>query len=416
MGIGTSLGAYFEDTFKHQSGVEEVIEPKDPGDKNVVSPEKRETDKQLEDIQMQELGGIDVSFKTPVGGSTEPAGALKSEEATEVAPKNKSFLDRLSIVNAFKGMMNPNNIKEDIEIFKNLWSALKLPGDVAKGEIDPSSPEGIQKAFDLALAVGTGRMPKAKVEAKVLEGEVIPPYETLPSVQDTARQRIDGIRSERNAREARADAMFAQEADPIWAERDRRLASQIERFEQIPFEGPSAFDPWEPVPNKFGGKMAERITEAKAKGSLNFFETPQERAYGKHYFASENGVGEINVHYRPASKTLHVSDIGIIEDVAGNKVNNLSYESFRQGPQSIGFKDTKKVLQYLKETYPEAEWVSGYRVSGAREKKGSGPAEAKMWIGKGPKPKASKPKQLTAEDYQRMSDELNQQIRDGTAN
>lgn len=443
MGIGTSLGAYFDNDANYEAGVEEVIKPPATGDNNVVTPQKRETDKQLEDVQMKELGGIDVSFKTPSEGPTELRGALKDEEAIQVPPEQKSFLQRLSIINTFKGMMNPS-LDEDIQMFKGLWSALKLPGDVLKGEIDPSSPEGIQKAFDLALTIGTGRMPKAKMEApapKPLEGDVIPPYETMLSPQQQARETIESMRrvqertrqdrSNTRPEEMSDDAFYqygltrdpgamtpAQEAR--WLDVDRRLAERdqlrlnpdFERFEQIPFEGSPAFDVENlSAPPKHTGKMADRIAEAKKNKEVTFFETPQESAYGVHYFANDKGVGELKVNYKPERKTVRVTSIGIIEDAAGNKIGSLSQQSYAQGPQTFGAKDTKQILKYIKEKYPEAEWITGYRVSGARDISGGGAAEAKMWIGKGPKPKPKERKTI-----QQLNQELDDYLAENDLN
>lgn len=63
MGIGTSIGAFFETDFDHQAGV--VTPPK--GDEGMVlKPQQREQNKQLENIEMTELGGIPVKYDTPL--------------------------------------------------------------------------------------------------------------------------------------------------------------------------------------------------------------------------------------------------------------------------------------------------------------------------------------------------------------
>jgi hypothetical protein len=149
----------------------------------VVHPNKMQTDKKLDELELSIDGfGIPISYKVPstastmpLGSPTEPAGALKSEEATQVPEKVPQeekgvfgrFLDRLSIVNAVKGMANPQ-IKEELSgFYETVKNAFKLPGDVYGGKIDPSSPQGIERAFDLASLAVLGPAP---VAAKMADG------------------------------------------------------------------------------------------------------------------------------------------------------------------------------------------------------------------------------------------------------
>lgn len=48
------------------------------------------------------------------------------------------------------------------QIALDAWNALKLPGDVYNGKVDPASQEGMNRAFDLAgmLTLGSAAMPK----------------------------------------------------------------------------------------------------------------------------------------------------------------------------------------------------------------------------------------------------------------
>jgi Large polyvalent protein associated domain 23 len=90
MTVATSLGAFFEDEFHHQAGIEN--KPEDLGlgtqDKNVLTPKGLEGNQVLDKDSQKE--GVDVSFKRPLESPTEPAGALKSSGGTQV-PGNTLF-------------------------------------------------------------------------------------------------------------------------------------------------------------------------------------------------------------------------------------------------------------------------------------------------------------------------------------
>lgn len=132
-------------------------------------------------------------FKTPLESPEKPAGALKSEAGTPVAPEvstspepsqqPKGFFDRLSIYNALKGISNPS-LSEDVAMLKSVWDALKLPGEVAQGKIDPSSTEAIQKSFDLAGVVALAPVAKLTTAEATLGSGVIKPkvnqFEQVP--------------------------------------------------------------------------------------------------------------------------------------------------------------------------------------------------------------------------------------------
>lgn len=107
------------------------------------------------------------------------------EVKTEAAPKRvevngpveydkdreKNFFERLSIANAFQGMVNPS-FDEDVAILKSAWEALKLPGDVAQGK---ERPDNIQRVFDLATTAVLAPVAKlTKAEATLGSGAIKP--------------------------------------------------------------------------------------------------------------------------------------------------------------------------------------------------------------------------------------------------
>jgi hypothetical protein len=198
--------------------------------------------------------------------------------------------------------------------------------------------------------------------------------------------------------------------DPAWETADLRLAEpnpfdpnspdQTERVlhaihealngpEQQAFERPISLAQ-EPFnldaydrPAKYSPGVQEKIKALRADKSPS--ELVKDES-GNFFFANEKGVGQINASYRSSRKEIRVHSMGLAEDSQGNRIDPLSYQSMREGPQTFGIKDQIKVLRLLKEQYPDAQWISGFRVSGARLITGSGSNEAKMWVGNGPRP------------------------------
>lgn len=98
------------------------------------------------------------SEETPGGHWTKGEG-----DSWTFRPSTQNIRNGLGITKEYLERSDPNvkldlpNIEDvphhdNIEkSFQDLWQALKLPGDVYKGKIDMSSPEGIKRAVDLTL-------------------------------------------------------------------------------------------------------------------------------------------------------------------------------------------------------------------------------------------------------------------------
>ena len=69
MGIGTSLGAYFESDFHHEAG---IVTSKETGDNNVITPDQLDQNQQMDKIEMNEMG-IPVSYDTQLADSEHSA-------------------------------------------------------------------------------------------------------------------------------------------------------------------------------------------------------------------------------------------------------------------------------------------------------------------------------------------------------
>lgn len=64
MPIGSSVGMLYQDEF-HMEASPWIQEPPPTGDNNIVTPNEFRQNKQMDDIEQTELGGIDVAMKVP---------------------------------------------------------------------------------------------------------------------------------------------------------------------------------------------------------------------------------------------------------------------------------------------------------------------------------------------------------------
>lgn len=174
MPIGTSDGSFYKDFFEKQRSERLYVSPMKPpsGDEAmVIDPRKYQMDKELNSQQADDelFGGTEVSFKTPLGGPTEPAGALKPPEGSQV-PDKGALLEK-DYLKAISGVENPRPVMDILgdfakEKLTNIYEALKLPGDAWQGKIDPMSPEGIEKTNTLAGLMVFGPAPVARSMAE----------------------------------------------------------------------------------------------------------------------------------------------------------------------------------------------------------------------------------------------------------
>lgn len=160
-------------------------------------------------------------------------------------------------------------------------------------------------------------------------------------------------------------------------------------FQQQPwrpedFHYPEALDTWahpediSEVPGASSWTKRE-LQEAKTrfdtqpvtkKGGLSLVENTESSSGTAHHFNfmnKEGNIGELRLYERQAGRELHVGWIGTI---AG------------EGKNTIGHGEIKALAQILKDKFPQAEYITGFRVSGARAVSGSGPMDARMQIRK----------------------------------
>jgi len=149
---------------------------------------------------------------------------------------------------------------------------------------------------------------------------------------------------------------------------------------------------WRQVEGGAGGRRGPNVesrterTFAPNEGLINFK-------------TSDGKEGVIEYVYRPGMKQIYVNWMG--EPDIGNPIM----------PHELGLRRTRELLRVLSEAHPEATTIAGFRVSGARDETGIGPARATMRIpgrGEPVKPNKPEPKRMSVEEQSRihsMSDE-----------
>lgn len=164
MGIGTSLGAYFDDTFSHAAGIQSkdgVIKPGDTGDDNVlppnpggaVSPELMEVSYKSP-MPFADNSNPDTDFKEKFR-SPDKTGDLTEEDLQRAGLKYKNVEDRTNEGTLDQLMSNASALKQ--------WGHNLIHPDPL--EPIPDNPSGMAKdlGFDSIKADEPDRMRDMKL-------------------------------------------------------------------------------------------------------------------------------------------------------------------------------------------------------------------------------------------------------------
>lgn len=350
MGIGTSDGQYYEDAFEMHAELKPGIEP---------NPEE-------------------VFHNT-----------MKEAYSPEYpAPK--------SLKNTLIG--TDRHVTWPEKFVRDMWDAITLPGDVYAGK---ASPDDIGRALSLAGAVTFGAMPlksvvaPAQTVAKEAAKEVVP--EVIGSAASTAPAgSLERLGLQTYDRElgrnvntgefGRVPAEMSRgRGGPIYSERmtPERIAEIREEMRMEPPRGWGEIEA-DDVHRAFtrSGREGEYIeassrpTTETAKQTAgqklsDFKEIGQSWSGNRRFeFESEGNVGTIAVSKQDDGKRIHVEWIG-------RGANELEGKEVR--PWAVGTSAIRNLLRKLSEAYPEAETISGFRVSGARSYRGViGDSEMKL--------------------------------------
>lgn len=363
MGIGTSLGAFFETDFHHQAGIDDgVLKPKDTGDDNVAPPDDPKEP--------------DTAKVIPVGFMDKLLGT-NGEERHQLWPERmvRDALQTSHDVGAGKipmWEMDPESgdLHTSIEGLHDSWDLLpfavggSMPARIRLN--DPIATTDKPGTIPPEEAARLARQPSNIVEHPVEKGHPLSPEE--------AANRYHNLPSGENIRFAHEYEEHA--SDSQWAEYEH-LVNDPHR--QVPFEGDlsqfessyqrhldEAFSNEEEVRTTYS---QQKIAEAKAKfvdnptvtkkGNIILARDPEVPSHGNlHFFnfLSDEGVpGEINIREKADGKEIHVGWIGTVGS---------------PGPMDVGKSEIRNLLYLLRDRFPKAEEISGFRVSGARNATG----------------------------------------------
>lgn len=415
MAIGTSLGAYFEDEFHHQAGMDtppEVVKPADTGDDNVVPPSIPDPpnpdavtrvsgpDLPATHIVIHPKDAAVKEDETDIDTSRAPFGVTAPEELPQGTLQGQVLKRQLD------DTLNPTSyIQKGMELAHSVGI-----GDVPMWGMDPetgefhTTTEGISSAIQMTPMALSGKgfplvvqlHPQA-VEAlhegpdvfrqfmatrgnrqasNITENPDTSNFLTShPMDPETAANHFHNLPSGPNVRFAHE---YEEHASPEQYSEYERLVNDPLR--QVPFRSEeSAYQ--DHLDESFREEAEHRqtvskrrIQEAKAqfennpevvkKGNVSLVPdkemTEGARAYGdgkRHFynFMSDKGIpGELTVDLS-RSRTIHVSWIGTIGT---------------RGPMEVGKSEMKNLFKLLADQYPDAREITGFRVSGARAETG----------------------------------------------
>lgn len=492
MGVGTSIGAYYDDDFNYQAGVtpppkDGVVKPKAGDEDMEVSPSSPTRNRELDDLEMKSLGtpvsyeldnreGEDHTNVWKADGTLNKEGFGKAVRDLAVstgnylwgtpsipeAPvsdlsralghediklggeidrpllsraiddvqaganllgvgKGESWADKLTKPDGFsKGYTALNKIfgTGDVERYqlwpeKMLRAGINAAYNIAEGKksmwaFDPDSGEfrtsvdGLESAHELMPFILSGTIPGriSLKETKPSAQEIVARDEQSISQQAIAqvrRQRSNIEEMSHGEQRAILDDLSipaAAERRGLIREEDPRAPHEIDdglganpelftraeraEMESVYRQEPFRDDGFEPFPQGYdrdfhttiehGPQYSVEVRQAMQGDKLKLIKEDTLRNGKTHLFkfANKDGVGELTINERKNGRELYVSWIG----TSGK----------HDSPGTFGTKAIKEFFREVAREFPKAEAVTGFRVSGARQKTGKGSADAIMEI------------------------------------
>lgn len=424
MGIGTSLGAYFDDSFHHQAGIEtpEVVKPGDTGDDNVQPPDPKPEDTSNTPIQVAAKLPPDVAVAPADADSTAKPGFMDRLLGTNGAERYQTWPERI-----MRGMIPDEtleNLKGISEGSVPMWAM-----DPETGEFH-TSPEAIKTGVGLSIAANTGNAAGAHT-AEDTAGQLVvhlrgEGHDALQQGPDVFQQfmatrgrgqasnivehePIPGDAAPYHLRTQHPDTMsdhdfydwgqyqpengMAPHQEERWLGLDQQ--SEIERVHRVLIDDGLGLHPdlQQPFrddysdlrvsPNEQASVFAQRAkTEAlrefearpddvTTKGNMSLLKTGglpgtsySDPLHQFKFMSDEGNIGELSIRETDGGKSLYVPWIGTVQ---GN------------GAGTMGHSEIRNLLNIVKDTFPKAETISGFRVSGARNEVGKiGNAEMRL--------------------------------------
>lgn len=403
MSIGTSLGAFHEDEFQHSAGINT-----DPSiDNNVVDPDidpegvkpkpKPTTVPQpISDVRKDESPIKDVT--SGFDNLRAPFGTMSPGEIPDGSAQGQVLRQQLDhTFNPMEWMQKAGMMAHDVGAGKvPMWGM-----DPETGEFH-TTPEGLGAArslmpFAVGGAVGGG-MPvtiqlKEEGQAALQEGpdafqqfmagrgnrqqsNIAQPSETTRFPEQDARMGISPAMPERlrgqhpdqmsdadfyHYGEYRETGSMTPEQESRWRQLDSSQ-SQTHQFEQQPFDWEADIQRMHEDAVAHNKAATQRVKDSfqdnpdvlKNKG-VSLLEKPYSFPDGNqrsfHFMNEDGNVGELSITQRRNGKLLWVPWMGTLE---------------HEGAHTIGTSEVRALIPMLKQLYPNAEEIGGFRVSGAR--------------------------------------------------
>jgi len=442
MGVGTSLGAYYEDDTQHSLGIQppvEEVKPKEENtrDKNVLTPKGLEGNKnQATDPDLE----IPITNRIDVYQGDAPSQSSIGVTAAATLPKK----DLPDFTND-----RPHDWVERMGMAVN--DAVQTTKDIMTGKtpmwaMDPqtgefhTSPEGIEAGLSMVpYALGGTQFPTIHLRG--------PAHEALQEGPD-AFQQFMATRGRRQESTRLPDTQVAPEAnaghpmDPVTASNwyhelyngNHRGTAMNFAHEYEDMATPEQFgtyvdqvsdpamhpnsnyftpedmtgetrgvssvfrqEPWrdedfhttiEHNPGerihysdqqeKFQNAISEASQSSKLKLIKDDYLTEGTSTH-QFKFVNDKGSGSLSISERQGGRELYVNWAGI-DKKAGARSLAVWEDPYVLGPQTFGTNEIKSLLNQVKEEFPKAEFITGFRVSGARLKTGMGSGNAKMRI------------------------------------
>lgn len=430
MGIGTSLGAYFETDLDHHSGnetVPEVMKPKDTGDDNVIPPDEGSYDKSLiVPIQYKQDAQLTPS-RTPLESGVKQAeldriasqpSNIGPDEQTSVVPQQSHedstdvalreisrVLDRPELPAHTGSFANSRDAQHEAGIQSFVTELQGIQTDYQQNG-ETFTPHGIREGEGLE-AYARRTIPHPDEEAAMFQQSLselpgLPvrnPYRQEPfDPQDVGRdyrnfhERLppDAMNDHAFYRwgEYQAENSMTPEQEDRWVRLDEaegaRIASPHEgrtaAYHSLGVESPEEWgarfrrEQEESVRSFHEERQAniqnlkdafEESKDKKKLGSVSLMDDPRtDGAKNRFVFQTDAGqVGEIHASLRKDGREIRVHGL---YGISGNA-------------NDFGKSEMKSLFRLVAKEYPTAEYVTGFRVSGARGNIGR-PNEARMRI------------------------------------
>lgn len=333
----------------------------------------------------------------------------KSLELKELLPASPHELAALRTVNSVIRGEKPERDLPLAKIFTHLGEGIKelvtLPGKVATGEIDMQTPEGMDRAIRWAASVAVmsvfgspNRIPIREADKTLRTIAESKPWRDaaegrgladswytgdvaiMPSARLTEAEMAEAARWVRYENSRFRATEVANDLSPQSSQVINQYIREVERIlGDMPtatmdraarsYEG-LAPRGWRSVDTSTGGGMAGRIANLERNlepGSSSNYSSwlARSRQSDLEAWATDEGVKVVNFQNKAGQKGIvvaeQVGDTIKVHSINGPRGTVFDFTMLH----TLGISGTRKLLTELRTQFPEARYISGFRVTGA---------------------------------------------------